>query len=107
MYLSEQDDLEDVLSRPVKNTTLTGWFLANQTLPSANDVTNTNFPDKFVRDKSKREWKVRFKSRGTTIGRMYAAHPREGEHFYMRMLLNHVTGCTSYLDFRTLADGNV
>ena len=39
------------------------------------------------------------------IGRMYAAHPGEGERFYMRMLLNHVTGCTSYVDIRTLADG--
>ena len=43
MYFSEQDDLEDVLSRPVKNTMLTGWFLANQTLPSAKDVTYTIF----------------------------------------------------------------
>ena len=107
VYFSEQDDLEDVLSRPVKYTTLTGWFLANQTLPSAKDVTYTNFPDKFVWDKSKYEWKVRVKSHGTMIGRMYAAHPGEGERFYMRMLLNHVTGCTSYVDIRTLADGNV
>ena len=61
VYFSEQDDLEDVLSRPVNNTTLTGWFLANQTLPSAKDVTYTNFPDKFVWDKSKYEWKVRVK----------------------------------------------
>ena len=41
------------------------------------------------------------------IGRMYAAHPGEGERYYMRMLLNHVTGCTSYVDIRTLADGKV
>ena len=75
VYFSEQDDLEDVLSRPLKNTTLTGWFLANQTFPSAKDVTYTNFPDKFVWDKSKHEWKVRVKSHGTMIGRMYAAHP--------------------------------
>ena len=107
MYFSEQDDLEDVLSRPVKNTTLTGWFLANQTFSSAKDVTYTNFPHKFVWDKSKYEWKVRVKSHGTMIGRMYAAHPGEGERFYMRMLLNHVTRCTSYVDIRTLADGNV
>ena len=47
------------------------------------------------------------KSHGTMIGRMYAAHPGEGERFYMRMLLNHVTGCTIYVDIRTLADGKV
>ena len=38
---------------------------------------------------------------------MYAAHPGEGVRFYMRMLLNNVTGCTSYVDIRNLADGNV
>ena len=101
VYFSEQDDLEDVLSRPVKNTTLTGRFLAIQNLSSAKDVTYTNFPDKFVWDKSKHEWKVRVKSHGTMIGRMYAAHPGEGERFCMRMLLNHVTGCTNYVDIRT------
>ena len=49
MYFSEQDDLEDVLNRPVKNTTLTVWFLANQTLNSTKDVTYANFANKFVR----------------------------------------------------------
>ena len=76
-------------------------------MPSAKDVTYTNLPDKFVWDKSKHKWKVRVKSHRTMIGRMYAAHPGEGERFYMRMLLNHVTGFTSYVDIRTLADGNV
>ena len=41
------------------------------------------------------------------IGRMYAAHPGEGERLYLRMLLNHVTECTSFQDICTLADGTV
>ena len=41
------------------------------------------------------------------IGRVYSAHPGEGERFYLRMLLNHVTGCTSYEDIRTLTDGTL
>ena len=41
------------------------------------------------------------------IGRVYSAHPGEGERFFLRMLLNHVTGCTSYKDIRTLPDGTV
>ena len=41
------------------------------------------------------------------IGRVYSAHPGEGERFYLRMLLNHVTGCTSFQDIRTLPDGTV
>ena len=32
------------------------------------------------------------KGHGAMIGRVYSAHPDEGERFYLRMLLNHVTG---------------
>ena len=76
-------------------------------LHSAKEITYTNFPDKFVWDKSERKWKPRVKGHGTMIGRMYFAHPVEGERFYLRMLLNHVTGCTSFQCIRTLADGIV
>ena len=106
VYFPEQVELDDVLSRQ-RHTTLTGWFVANQEFHCAREVTYTNFPDEFVWDKSKREWKLRVKGHGTMIGRMYAAHPGEGERFYLRMLLNHVTGCTSFQDIRTLADGTV
>ena len=106
VYFPEQAELDDVLSRQ-RHTTLPGWFVANQEFHCAREVTYTNFPDEFVWDKSKREWKLRVKGHGTMIGRMYAAHPGEGERFYLRMLLNHVTGCTSFQDIRTLADGTV
>ena len=106
VYFPEQAELDDVLSRQ-RHTTLTGWFVANQAFHCAREVTYTNFPNEFVWDKSKREWKLRVKGHGTMIGRMYAAHPGEGERFYLRKLLNHVTGYTSFQDIRTLADGTV
>ena len=87
VYFSEKDDLEDVLSRQI-NTTLEGWFLANRTIPSARSEIYTNIPDKFVWESKHACKGGRVKSHGT-IGRMYAAHPGEGECFYMRMLLNH------------------
>ena len=58
-------------------------------------------------NKPKHEWKERVKGHGTMIGRVYSAHPGEGERFYMRMLLNHVTGCKSYEDILTLSDGTI
>ena len=58
-------------------------------------------------DKSKHEWKQRLKGPATIIGRIYSAHPGEGERFYLRILLNHVTGCTSSEDIRTLSDGMI
>ena len=41
------------------------------------------------------------------IGRIYSAYPGEGEKFYLRIVLNHVTGCTSYENSRTLLDCTV
>ena len=51
----------------------------------------------------------RVKGYGAMIAaaRVYSAHPWEGPRFYLRILLNHVTGCTSIQDIRTLADGTV
>ena len=49
---------EYVLRRQ-KHTTLTAWFVANQEFPNALELTYTDFPDKFVWDKPKREWKPR------------------------------------------------
>ena len=51
VVFSEHSDLENVLSRQ-KHTTLTGWFIANQRFPSSRDITYTNFPDKFVWEKT-------------------------------------------------------
>ena len=41
------------------------------------------------------------------IGRVFSAHPSEGERFFLRRLLNHVTSCIHYEDIRTLPDGTV
>ena len=41
------------------------------------------------------------------IGRVHSAHPGEEKCFFLRMLLNHVIGCTSYKDIHTLPDGTV
>jgi hypothetical protein len=35
------------------------------------------------------------------VGRLYHVSPAEGERFYLRLLLHHVTGATSSQDVRT------
>jgi ATP-dependent DNA helicase PIF1 len=42
---------------------------------------------------------------GGQVGIIVSAHLAEGERFYLRLLLNHVTGATSYADLRTI-DGD-
>jgi hypothetical protein len=36
------------------------------------------------------------------IGRLVSAHPAEGERFYLRILLNHVRGATTFEDLQTV-----
>ena len=60
VVFSADADLEDVLSRQ-KHTTLTAWFVANQKFPNALELSYTNFPGKFVWNKTDREWKERVK----------------------------------------------
>ena len=103
---SDHTDLENVINTE-KHSTLTGWFLANQRFSSARSISYIDFPGNFIWDKTKQEWKQRLKGFGSMIGRVYSAHPAEGERFYQRILLNHVTGCTSYQDIRTLPDGTI
>ena len=102
----DDDDIEAVLSVD-KHSTLTGWFLANQGFQSARAISYLDFPEYFVWVKTKREWKPRVKGHGAMTGQVYSAHPSEGERFYLRILLSHVTGCPSFQAIRTLPDGTV
>ena len=50
--------------------------------------------------KGKQEWKVRQK--GNSVGRVYFCPPSAGERYYIRMLLYHVPGPTSFEYLRTV-----
>ena len=47
-------------------------------------------------------WQRRKKQLGQ-IGRVVYAHPAEGERYFLRVLLNHVRGATSFEDLRTVS----
>ena len=49
--------------------------------------------------KSKKLWKPREK--GGQIGRLVYAYPAKGERYYLRVLLNHVRGATSFEHLRS------
>ena len=106
VVFGDHPDILDILSIE-RHSTLTGWFVANLKFLSARSLSYLDIPESFVWDKTKREWKQRLKGHGNTIGRVYSAHPSEGERLYLNILLNHVTGCTSVQDIRTLPDGTL
>lgn len=89
----------------IKNSTLTAWFRINSESSEARSIPYHLFPEHFTWNTSTGKWKPR--KSGNAIGRLYQANPSEGERFYLRLLLHHTPGCTSYEDIRTLPDGTV
>ena len=102
-----------------RSTTLTRYFevVRDETLrplpeaallggPPAPDLSYTDFPLWYRWDNSQRKWRRRRLRAYQVTSRMITAHPREGERFYLRTLLNVVVGASSYEALRTV-DGEV
>jgi hypothetical protein len=87
-----------------RDTTLTGYFKANEEYPEARQLLYQDFPSKFVWKAETKKWQPR--QRGFAIGRMYYAHPSSGERFYLRTLLNAVKGATSFEDLCRVDGGD-
>jgi hypothetical protein len=83
-----------------KDTMLTAYFKANNTLAGAPDLLYQDFPSRFVWVEGLKRWKVR--QRDFAIGRMYYAHPTSGERFYLRLLLTSVKGAPSFEALRSV-----
>jgi hypothetical protein len=103
--------------RDTRDTHLTAWMKHNAAAaaqaaqspgPHENDYRNVlymDFCDPCRWDDSARKWVKRIR-RSDQIGRMYFVNPREGERYYLRLLLCHVPGATTYNDLKTL-DGEL
>ncbi|XP_062201341.1 uncharacterized protein LOC133903879 [Phragmites australis] len=98
-------DIRQVLDQQsASETMLTGYFKANCEFPWARSILYREFPEYAVWNPTLKKWKKR--KQRTQVGRIISAHPAEGERYYLRVLLNHVVGATSYENLRTF-DGVV
>ena len=79
------------------------WLLTNRFDELARDLTFLEFPKRFRWDSSSRCW-FRRKQSIDVVGGMVYAHPASGERFYMRLLLNIVTGPKSFEDIRRVGE---
>ncbi|XP_057421492.1 uncharacterized protein LOC130715411 [Lotus japonicus] len=99
--LRDSDRLSNVITREgIEDTMFTEWMRMNSIHPDARKLTYLEFPTKFVWDKQNKIWKIR--KVGTTIGRIYYAHPTSGERYYLRILLNIVRGPQNYEEIKTV-----
>jgi hypothetical protein len=112
VLFGEDANLHHVLDR-AQHTTLTRWMDFNKTArqqhskqpagmppPACLATTYDQFPAIATWDNTSRTWHARHGSTNV-VGRVYFVPPTAGEKYYMRMLLHHVPGCTSFEDLRT------
>ena len=111
LYFADGDDLSERVDGGPPGTTLTAWFDINSKNHVLADGTPVkallyaDFPRFFTWKANVKAWSER--KAGCAIGRMHSVHPKNGERFYLRLLLNHVRGATSFVDVRTVTrDGH-
>ena len=68
--------------------------------PEARKYLYREFSEHYTWNKYKKLWKPR--KRHFQIGRLVYAYPSEHERYYLRMLLNHVRGPTSFESVRSV-----
>uniref|UniRef100_A0A453DD09 ATP-dependent DNA helicase n=2 Tax=Aegilops tauschii subsp. strangulata TaxID=200361 RepID=A0A453DD09_AEGTS len=100
------ENLEDVVARPsASRSMLTEYFEMNWRNPQAQKLLYREFPEHYRWIAGKKKWQKRRNNR-SQIGRLVYAHPAEGERYYLRVLLSHVGGATSFDDLKTV-NGNL
>jgi hypothetical protein len=79
---------------------LTEYFKMNIEDPKARQYLYREFLEYYIWVKSGKYWKPR--KQHFQNGRLVYANPAEGCRYYLRILLNHVRGATSYESLRTV-----
>ncbi|XP_062233672.1 uncharacterized protein LOC133930909 [Phragmites australis] len=105
----EGQDIRQVVNREgAKKSMLTEYFEANRLHEHARGILYRDFSEWYTWQKGKKKkfWQRRVRETGGQVGRIVSAHPTEGERYYLRVLLNHVSGATSYDDLR-MVDGEI
>jgi len=102
VYFQEGAEVEALRRASTKRTTLTAWFFLNQNDPDARQLPYHQIPTRYTWNPNRANgtW-VRRQRYSNVIGRMYFVSPREQERFFLRILLLHVPGATSFENLRT------
>ncbi|GET67424.1 uncharacterized protein LOC104885245 [Rhizophagus irregularis DAOM 181602=DAOM 197198] len=102
----DNDKLQQVLDHADSHvTTLVAWFQENAKNPAAHNYRYVDFPLYYTWNSTDHKWNIR-KTATSAIGRLYMVQPSEGERYYLRMLLTHVRGASSFDDLKTV-EGHV
>eukprot|EP00798_Chlamydomonas_sp_ICE-L_P013350 gene13350-19192_t len=99
--------IDQVVASEQPQSTLTAWFKLNQDDQNARQHLYHDIPQHYVFNTKEKLWTKRQRQGPMriplpTVGRMYFVHPSAGETFFLRVLLCHVRGATSFEDLRTV-----
>lgn len=98
-----KEDINNILNNEgTKRSMLTAYFKTNSLHEKAQGILYRDFPEHYTWQKTGKFLQERKQKGKLQVGRVVAAHPAEGERYYLRVLLNHVPGATSYEDLRTV-----
>jgi len=99
---SEEADLHHILNQETTyRTTLTAWFEENANNTNAQNYKYIDFPTHYTWNKTHHKWNYR-KNKIRTIGRLYMVQPTEGKRYFLRILLTHISGATSFNNLKTV-----
>ena len=100
VYFKDDDVIDDIMGKAtVSESMFIGWMERNKKYAKARELTYAEFVSMFVYVKKDRCWRPR--KMVNTIGRLIWVPPCIGEVFYLRRMLTHVSGPTSYINIRT------
>ncbi|KAL8585058.1 hypothetical protein ACOMHN_013075 [Nucella lapillus] len=101
--IHERFPMDNAMNRahgPPPATTLSVFFQLCHEDPSAIELKYPEVPEQYTWQLTRKQWQKR--KRGKAIGRMYTISPRQGECYFLRLLLNVVKGPKSYDDLKTV-----
>ena len=102
VYFQQGHEHEALDRSTYGDTQLTAWFKLNEEDDSARQYLYTEIPNYYLFNKTHKKWIQRKRNGDNIISRMYSVSPKQHERFYLRILLLHVPGATSFEELRNL-----
>ncbi|XP_076069972.1 uncharacterized protein LOC143041799 [Oratosquilla oratoria] len=99
VFFNADHDEETLLRNTLKDTQLTSFFKLCQKNEFTASLLYHEIPNFFIYDKLAAKW-IERKTKTAALGRVRAVTTKTVELFYLRMLLSHKRGPTSYKDLR-------
>lgn len=98
VYFDSEESKEKVTNQK-RTTMLTAWFEANEKYPEYRYLLYKDYPKYFTFNDITKEWQKR-KYHVDIVSRLQKVDVKDRERYYLKILLNHIAGATSFDDLK-------